>query len=263
MLSRLQGYVAEADEAMKEMKVRKAIHSAIYNLNQDLDWYNRRIKSGIERSNRRKTINYVLKNVIEAQVRLLAPFAPHICEEIWEVTGNDGFVALAEWPSPNFEHVKPEAEELEQIIRDNLEDINKIIRMTGIKPNKIHLYTATTWKWKVYLKALELAKTGKIEVGTLIRDSFKDEEVKTHAKEVPGFARSIAEDVLKTPTKVIEIRLDIGAFNELKLIEDAIGFFEQEIGCEVKVANESDPWIEDPANRASRAKPYKPAIYIE
>ncbi len=31
-------------------------------------------------------------------VRLLAPFAPHICEEIWESIGGEGFVSAAEWP---------------------------------------------------------------------------------------------------------------------------------------------------------------------
>ncbi len=31
-------------------------------------------------------------------VRLLSPFAPHICEEIWETLGNSGFCSVAEWP---------------------------------------------------------------------------------------------------------------------------------------------------------------------
>jgi len=31
--------------------------------------------------------------------RLLAPFAPHLCEEIWESIGGAGFVSLAAWPA--------------------------------------------------------------------------------------------------------------------------------------------------------------------
>ncbi len=31
-------------------------------------------------------------------VRLLSPFAPHICEEIWEALGNKGFASVSEWP---------------------------------------------------------------------------------------------------------------------------------------------------------------------
>lgn len=36
--------------------------------------------------------------VAETFVRLLAPFAPHLCEELWERLGNTASVALASWP---------------------------------------------------------------------------------------------------------------------------------------------------------------------
>lgn len=263
MLSRLQSYIAEANKAMDELKVRRTIHAALYDLNQDLDWYSKRITSDRERENRKKAINYVLNKIVDAQVKMLAPFTPHLCEEIWESMGNESFVSFAQWPTPNFSLIKPEAEELEQSIKDSLEDIQKIIRVTRISPSKIRFYTATSWKWKVYLRALELAKAGTLEIGTLIRDAFKDEEMKARAKEVPAFARTIVEDVTKTPKEVIERRLAMGQINESNLIEDASGFFAKEFECEINVANESDPWIEDPANRAKRAKPYRPAIYVE
>lgn len=31
-------------------------------------------------------------------VQILAPFAPHVCEELWEKLGENGFVSLAPWP---------------------------------------------------------------------------------------------------------------------------------------------------------------------
>ena len=31
-------------------------------------------------------------------IRLLCPFAPHICEEMWELLGGEGFASLAQWP---------------------------------------------------------------------------------------------------------------------------------------------------------------------
>ena len=263
MLSRLQSYIVDANEAMSELKVRRTIHAALYNLNQDLDWYSKRVSSKRDRADRKNAINHVLKKVVDTQVRLLTPFTPHLCEEIWEAMGGEGFVAFAPWPTPEPELVKPEAEELEQGIRDSLEDIQKIVRVTGIKPSKISFYTATSWKWKVYLRALELAREEKLDIGTLIRDAFKDDEMKVRAKEVPAFARVAVEDVTKTPATIMERRLAMGQINESNLIEDASSFFGQEFGCEVTVANESDPWIEDPANRAKRSKPYRPAIYVE
>ena len=96
----------------------------------------------------------------------------------------------------------------------------------------------------------------------MIRESFKDDELKNLRKEVPALARIIAEDVIKTPSDTAKLRLDMGMINEVNLMEDAIGFFQQEFGCDIKIYNESDPWIEDPANRAKRAKPYRPAIFV-
>jgi leucyl-tRNA synthetase len=177
--------------------------------------------------------------------------------------GGEGFAAFAPWPTPDPGLVKPEAEELEQSIRDSLEDVQKIVKVTGIKPTKISFYTAISWKWKIYLRAMELSKEGNLDIGTLIRDAFKDDEMKARAKEVPGFARIVVEDVTKTPAAIMERRLAMGQINESNLLEDASSFFGQEFGCEVTVANESDPWIEDPANRAKRSKPYRPAIYVE
>jgi len=263
MLSRLQGYIRDANEAMTEMKVRKTIHSALYDLNQDLDWYRRRVATQLERGERKLAIRHVLRTVMDAQVRLLTPFTPHLCEEIWEAMGNEGFVAFAPWPEPDGSMVRPEAEELESVVRTSIEDVQKIVQVTGIRPSKIHFYTASTWKWKVYLNALRMAEAGTLDVGTLIRDSFRDEEVKTRTKEVPSFARGVVEDVMRTPAETARRRLGLKLVNESKLLEDAASFFGAEFGCEVTVENESDPWIHDPENRAPRAKPYRPAIYVE
>ena len=32
-------------------------------------------------------------------IKLLCPFAPHLCEEIWESLGGEGFLSVAEWPT--------------------------------------------------------------------------------------------------------------------------------------------------------------------
>lgn len=38
------------------------------------------------------------RNAIEDFIRLLAPFAPHICEEIWEILGHNSSIVFEEWP---------------------------------------------------------------------------------------------------------------------------------------------------------------------
>lgn len=41
----------------------------------------------------------VLKEAVDSLLLLLAPFAPHITEEIWEATGHEGSIHLQSWPS--------------------------------------------------------------------------------------------------------------------------------------------------------------------
>jgi leucyl-tRNA synthetase len=262
MLSRLQHYISEANEAMDEMKVRKTIHAALYDLNQDLNWYMKRVETQMDQSERKKAIQSVLRTIVDTQVRLLVPFTPHLCEEIWESMGNEGFAAFAEWPQPDQDSVKLDAEELEQVIRDSVEDVKKIVRVTGITLGNVQFYAATGWKWKVYMKALQLAESGELDIGILIRESFKDDELKALRREVPAFARTVVEDVKKTPGDTVRRRIEMGVINEVVLLEDAASFFKEEFSCNITVSNESDPWIEDPENRARRAKPYRPAIYV-
>jgi len=263
MLSRLQSYIAEADEALKELKVRKTIHAAMYNLNQDMDWYQKRVARQLDALERAEAIRYVEWRVLDTQVRMMTPFTPHLCEEIWENMGGEGFVAFAGWPRVDASYVSQESEVLEGMIQTSMEDVQKITRVTGISPSKIHFYTADGWKWKIYLKALDLARRDQLDVGTLIREAFKDAEMKARSKAVPGYARQIVDDVIRLPDDEVELRLKMGQLNEVNVLLDAVSFIEGEHGCEVAVSAESDPWTEDPAKRAHRAKPYRPAIYVQ
>jgi leucyl-tRNA synthetase len=49
---------------------------------------------------RRETI-CVVREAVEALTRMLAPFAPHAAEEMWEMLGHDTGLAAATWPSYN------------------------------------------------------------------------------------------------------------------------------------------------------------------
>ena len=42
-----------------------------------------------------------IKEAIETVVLLLSPFAPHICEELWEILGNKPSIGQGSWPTHN------------------------------------------------------------------------------------------------------------------------------------------------------------------
>jgi leucyl-tRNA synthetase len=45
----------------------------------------------------------VVREAAEALIRMLSPFAPHTCEELWEMLGHEGGLATATWPVYNAE----------------------------------------------------------------------------------------------------------------------------------------------------------------
>ncbi|MEM2092967.1 MAG: leucine--tRNA ligase [Candidatus Bathyarchaeia archaeon] len=258
MLSRLQGHIMRATESMEKLAVRKVINTILFELEQDVQWYQKRV----ETSKNNAPVK-TLREVLNIQTRMLAPFAPHICEELWEMLGGKGFVSQAPWPEPDGEKVDFGAEEAEALISNLLEDTMDIQEATGIKPKKVFYYTAASWKWRVYLMALEMASTGKLVQGNLIRKLMEDPSLKAKAREVAEFAGKVVEEVNRTPADRRQRLLKIGMMNEAKLLREAGEFLAAELDAEVHVYMEDDQAIYDPKNRAKLAKPLRPAIYIE
>jgi leucyl-tRNA synthetase len=48
------------------------------------------------------------KEIFENFLKILAPFAPHICEEIWQILGHKKSIFLAPWPKWDEKLVKEE-----------------------------------------------------------------------------------------------------------------------------------------------------------
>ncbi len=263
MLSRLQEHIKKATEGMDKLAVRKAIHSVLYELEQDFQWYQRRIKDQKENTKRKDTVAYVFREVIDAQIRMLAPVAPHTCEELWEILGEKSFVASSSWPTPDESKVDVIAEGKEALIMDILEDTLSINKATGIKPKKIYYYMASPWKWKIYLKALKKSVSTKVAQGDLIRDLLKDSDLKARAKEVAEFVGKIVDEVNRTPEERKQRLVQVGVIDESQVLKEAEDFLKRELNAEICLYNEEDRKRYDPKNRARVAKPYRPAIFIE
>jgi leucyl-tRNA synthetase len=56
----------------------------------------------------RKETICVMREAVEALVRMLSPFAPHACEELWEMLGYDTGLTAAPWPVFNADVAKAE-----------------------------------------------------------------------------------------------------------------------------------------------------------
>ncbi len=257
ILSRLQEHIKRATDAMEKLAVRKAIHTILFELDQDLQWYLKRAKATPETATA-----YILDEVLKTQILMLTPFAPHICEELWEKMGGKGFASLAQWPNPDEAKVDVKAEESETFIATLLEDTAHIIRATGIKPTKIFYYTAAKWKWKAYLKAIEKSLEEKVEQASLIKELLKDEDLKGRVKEIADFIGKIIEEINKMPKERKERLMQIGMVDESRILETAKTFLETEVNAEIIIQKEEEKRY-DPKNRAKLARPWRSAIYIE
>jgi len=253
LISMLQHRIKIVTENMEALKTRTALENALFEVWNDFRWYNRR----------KETFNSkILKEALETWTRLLAPFAPYMCEEIWNKMGHKDFVSLADWPVYDEKKVNVQAEETENLVKNVLEDTSNILRATKMVPKEIYYYSAASWKWKVYLTALKKSASGTLVIGDLIKELMADPELKTVAGKVAKFARGITEEITRMPEDMKQRQLQIGALDEAKLLETAEAFFGREFNAKVHAYREDDQQLHDPQRKAGYAKPYRPAIYI-
>jgi leucyl-tRNA synthetase len=248
---------------MDKLAVRKAVHSVLFELDQDFQWYQRRIRNQRGQVKRKNAVAYVFGEVIDVQTRMLAPVAPHVCEELWEMIGGKNFVSQSSWPEPDESKVDVKAEENEALIMNLLDDTQNIIKATGIKPKKICFYTAAPWKWKAYLKALEKSVSTKVVQSDLIRDLMRDPDLKARAKEVAEFAIKTVDEINRMSDDKRQRLTKVGVVNETLVLNEANDFFKHALGAEIHFYNEDSSERYDPKNRARTAKPHRPAIFIE
>ena len=251
LTGRIYARTTMISEAIEKLKTRTALSSVIYDVWNDLRWYQRRAKADS------KTV----KAFISMWIKLLTPFAPHIAEEAWRKMEQSGFVSVSEWPRIDESTIDTQSDELENLVKQTLEDTQEIITTTKITPKKVHYYTAAKWKQRAYNEALTRAETQPETLDALIRDMIA---AKSPApRELPKFTAKIIKQVRTTPTELRKRRLKTGEIDELAALSDARSFFAKELKTEIEAQSEEDPKLYDPKGRAKFAEPYRPAIFIE
>ncbi|UCE28647.1 MAG: leucine--tRNA ligase [Candidatus Bathyarchaeota archaeon] len=252
--SRLENRIRMVTENMEVMKTRTAIENVFFEVWNDFRWYRRR----------KKRPNYaILKEAMETWIRLLAPFAPYTCEELWSKLGREGFISLSEWPTYNKKRVDTRAEETEAFIKNVLDDTSNILRATKIKPKRIHYYLAAPWKWRVYMKLLEESSLTKIVQSKAMKELMKDTSMKKIEPEVAKFVSQIVNEINRMPDDKKDRQLRAETIDENQVLKEAETFLERELNAKILTHLEEDPERHDPKKRAGLAKPYRPAIYIE
>ncbi|MEP0824922.1 MAG: leucine--tRNA ligase [Nitrososphaera sp.] len=258
LASRLQRAIAATAESMDKLRVREAIHNILYSMEQDLQWYLKRTAA-----KGRENINGNLAEFLDVRVRMLAPFAPFTAEEVWERMGNNQPLTVAGWPVINEDKIDLVAEESEFLVSNLLADLQNIVKVTKIEPNKIAIYTSASWKAKVYRTVLASILEGKTNFGEIMKQLIANPET-SRAKTDPKMVQKMMEDILSTPVEARSRRLKLQEFDEIAAINDAASLLSMDINkAQISVYSEDDPAKYDPKSKSKSARPFKPAIYME
>ncbi len=89
----------------------KSLHKLIKKVTADIEVfsYNTSISAFMICVNELSSLKCTKRDILKALVVALAPFAPHVCEELYEQLGGEGSVCDAQWPEFNEEYLKEDS----------------------------------------------------------------------------------------------------------------------------------------------------------
>ena len=116
------------EPASKDMEVK--IHKAIKKVSSDIEAmkFNTAIACLMTLINEIYAVGKISKDDLVIFIKLLCPFAPHLCEEIWETIGGEGLLSLSKWPE--YEESKTVEDSIEIGVQ-----VNGKVRGTIVIPN--------------------------------------------------------------------------------------------------------------------------------
>lgn len=248
LISRFNTHVGNIRSAMERYDLRQLATVAYFEMLNDFRWYQRR--GGRDSG----TISGCLRTWITAMM----PVTPHSAEEMWETAGFEGLVSEAQLPEAGERSVP--AEYGEDLIREVMSDAQQIIKVTGIAPKRMILYTAPAWKKKALGKALELQEKGELSIPSLTKACMSDPEIRGQGKAASDMARKLAEDMMRLPAGSMRPAFES---DERAHLRSAADFLAKEMGVEAEVYSADDEGRPDPSGKAKMAVPGRPAIYLE
>jgi leucyl-tRNA synthetase len=243
-ISFFESSARKATEALEVMDHRNYAMTVLY----DIPNAYKRLEARVPKHE----IAAVNSMVAEKWIKMLAPMAPHIAEEIWQQLGKRTLISLETWPEFEPKLIKPEIEESENLVASTAEDINAIIKLICKKPSEIKIIIAPEWKNNVINTAKELMSVGKRDFKSIMAVLMKNESMRKNGGEITRILTKITTDASKIP------KVMFGEKKELEIFKVSKSFFEKEFNCKVTIEAAS----ESKEQKANSAMPAKPAIVI-
>jgi leucyl-tRNA synthetase len=241
VLSRLQKITRDATKGMEDFQTRKSGLNGFFEVNSLINRYR----------NRAENLNKnVLNEVVETQIKLMAPFTPHICEELWEEIDKDGFVSDSEWPTPDQEKIDEAAESAEEFVRTVESDIRSLEELVDDDYEEIRIIVSNKAKRNLFREMIDLVEE-RPEFGEAMQKLI--EKTESQPNEIEQYLKNYLESPGGLPDTVFD------QDEEKEILQNNKEYLEEEFNTWIKIDTEE----ESGDQKAERAEPGKPAIIME
>ncbi|MBI2208190.1 leucine--tRNA ligase [Candidatus Woesearchaeota archaeon] len=141
-LNRVYNMHGMVDNIKADEHILNKMHRTIRNASENMDnlEFNKAIVELYGYADYLSSLEKIPKEAFEYLLLLLSPFTPHLCEELWEKTGNKGFISLEKWPGFDKSKISEKIEEEEQLMENTISDIRSVLKLVKIEPKKVYLY---------------------------------------------------------------------------------------------------------------------------
>jgi leucyl-tRNA synthetase len=98
-----------------------------------------------------------LREAVEILLHMLSPFAPHMCEELWERIGGKGLLCTRSWPVPDLDVARED--EVEVVVQINGKVRSKLTVAAGAEEGEVRERVMADPKIREYTAGREVRKT--------------------------------------------------------------------------------------------------------
>ncbi len=118
------GLLSTVKTSQADEQTLRLLHQTIKKVGDDIETYsyNTAISAMMILTNHLGKLEVLSKDVVEKLVLILAPFAPHVAEELWEILGHTDSLAYEPWPVYDKELIKEKEVELAVQVNGKIKD---------------------------------------------------------------------------------------------------------------------------------------------
>ncbi len=232
MESKLESAIQQSTKNLEEFALRDYVQKAFFGTLRNFEHFD-------SRASHEEKIE-VSKSVLK-WIRLLCPLMPHYCEELWAYAGGKGLCSLAEWPQADESKIDLNAEAGEDFVQSALEDCRRIASLLAGKQKLSHA------------KLIVASKQKHSFVEKLVSEGKDAEKALMPVVEEELYKKYLEKMFFELLAKPQYLQVD-----EAKVLENAKGFLEKQLGLSVEVEHEEKSKEE----KAQRAMPFKPAMVL-